>query len=149
MTGRTVPSKNVLVALLVAFIVLGGAGFTTFNAATEYTGSSEEVCLRDSDGVRTCSNPGQIGAQVLVLLGVESRDVFVTSDSLLNTSRALFAVLLLSFGAVALHTRATKSKNANAATGMSTGTRSSAGTGTSADAGTSTGSGTGTSTPPE
>ena len=102
-----------LVALLVAFIVLGGAGFLTFGAATEYTGSSDEVCLRDSDGVRTCSNPGRIGAEVLVVLGVESQDVLVTSESLLNTSRALFAMLVLTIGAVALRTRTTTGDTAS------------------------------------
>ena len=102
-----------LVALLVAFIVLGGASFLTFGAATDYTGSSEEVCTRDSDGVRTCSNPGRIGAEVLVVLGVESRDVVVTSESLLNTSRALFAMLVLTIGAVALRSRTTTGDTAS------------------------------------
>lgn len=99
-----------MIAIVAMFVVLGGAGFLTFNAATEYTGSSQDVCQRDSEGDQTCSNPGRTVAEVFVFFGLSSDDAIVTSEALLNTSRVLFAALLLSIAAAAMYAQ-TNSKS--------------------------------------
>jgi len=120
-TGKTTAQKvaTTVVVLLLLFVALGAV---TMNASTSYTGSSEEVCTRDSDGQRSCSNPGKMGATFLALVGAPSDDVTVTSEPLLIAARAsyLAAALVLVFALVALRVNRARWERERTATSTTT-----------------------------
>jgi len=120
-SGKTTAQK-VATTVIVLLLLFVGLGAVTMNASMSYTGSSEEVCTRDSDGQRSCSNPGEMGATFLALAGVPSDDVVVSSQPLLITARAsyLAAALVLVFALVALRTNRARWASDRATTSTTT-----------------------------
>lgn len=102
--------QKVFLAILGTFIAICGAGFITFQAGTEYLGEPNQVCMRDGDGNRTCSDPARTGAELAVFFGAPSSSAIVTSEPMLVASRVLFASLVPFVGGVLLAINANQNK---------------------------------------
>jgi hypothetical protein len=87
-------SYKVTATLMIVFFSILAAGVISFKWTAEYTGEPKQVCIRQNDGVRRCSDPGRSDAEFQVLIGNTHEDITVHSEPLLIASRVLLASLV-------------------------------------------------------